>query len=368
MELPTSHRVPLRWLLEHGGETIRYRLRREIAPPQATTPEEMLALVTALPAGKGITAIVKRQKDTGIWGGNLLATGPVSKDGIKEAGTIPQYRRLLQLGLPTDQRPYRLAERTLFRLLSRDEDPALLLEFQKLAKAEPLAMEWIRSLQREAATAALAEAGHIEDPRIRGAAHKIASGISQFLRSPLAAKPFVRSGSSTILNPEAYPPTWYSLAMMAAMPNLQRERAGFTERLGQYLAHPAPKKAFVVQVGKKSLKPTHLLLGDPIEADSKGVPKDLPLALHFLELLARIGGIGASANAMKVLGRMLKDCDENGVWNPKGLRAAPKAVNKVTYHAFPLDLETKTPEWKQVDVTFRLALITKLMGWTIEYV
>ena len=368
MELPTSHRVPLRWLLEHGGETIRYRLLREIAPPQATTPEEMLALVTALPAGKGITAIVKRQKDTGIWGGNLLATGPVSKDGIKEAGTIPQYRRLLQLGLPTDQRPYRLAERTLFRLLSRDEDPALLLEFQKLAKAEPLAMEWIRSLQREAATAALAEAGHIEDPRIRGAAHKIASGISQFLRSPLAAKPFVRSGSSTILNPEAYPPTWYSLAMMAAMPNLQRERAGFTERLGQYLAHPAPKKAFVVQVGKKSLKPTHLLLGDPIEADGKGLPKDVPLALHYIELLARIGALPHDPVATKVLGRLLKDTDDHGIWLPKNLRSAPKAIDHASYHMWPLVAETKSNESRQADVTFRLALIAKVLGWSLEFV
>src|ERR1041385_4161604 len=103
VELPTSHRVPLRWLLEHGGETIKYRTLREIAPPLASTPDELQALVAELPAGKGIPAIVKRQKETGIWGANLLATGPVSKDGIKEAGTIPQYRRLLQLGLPTDR-------------------------------------------------------------------------------------------------------------------------------------------------------------------------------------------------------------------------------------------------------------------------
>ncbi len=203
---------------------------------------------------------------------------------------------------------------------------------------------------------------------MRGSAHKIANEISEFLRSPLAEKPFVRSGSATVLHADAHPPDWSAIAMVAAMPNLQRERAGFTERLRNYLAQPMPKKAFALAVGKKKVKPTHLLLGDPIEADSKGVPKDLPLALHFLELLARIGGIGASANAGKVLARVLKDCDENGVWNPKGLRAAPKAVNKASYHTFPLDLETKAPEWKQVDVTFRLGLITKLMGWSIEYV
>ena len=49
---------------------------------------------------------------------------------------------------------------------------------------------------REAASAALAEAGHAEDPRLRGAGHKIASAISQFLRSPLAEKPFLKSGQA----------------------------------------------------------------------------------------------------------------------------------------------------------------------------
>lgn len=219
-----------------------------------------------------------------------------------------------------------------------------------------------------AATAALAESGNVEDPRVRGAAHKIATEISEYLRSPLAEKPFVRSGAASVLHPEACPPDWYSLAMVAAMPNLQRERAGFTERLRHFLAQPAPKKTFALALGKKKVKPTHLIMGDPIEADSKGVAKDLPLALHFIELLARIGGVAESPNAMKVLGRMLKDCDETGVWNPKGLRGAPKATSKVSYHAYPLDPETKAAEWKQVDVTFRLALIAKLMGWHLEYV
>ena len=175
-----------------------------------------------------------------------------------------------------------MADRVLFRLLSRDEDPSLLFEFQKVAKSEPRAVEWARNVIREAASAALAEGGHIDDPRLRGAAHKIASNVSQFLRSPIAEKPFVRSGSASLLHPEAYPPTWYSVAMIAAMPNLQRERAGFTERLGHYLAQPAPKKAFAIALGKKRIKPQHLLLGDPIEADSKGTPKDLAAraALH----------------------------------------------------------------------------------------
>ncbi|MBK8005038.1 MAG: hypothetical protein IPK12_14220 [Gemmatimonadetes bacterium] len=126
---------------------------------------------------------------------------------------------------------------------------------------------------------------------MRGSAHKIASEVSEFLRSPIAEKPFVRSGASTILNPEATPPTWLSLALVASMPALQRERAAFTERLGHYLSLPTPKKAWALAIGKKKLKPTHILLGDPIECDAKGTPKDLPLALHFLEMMARIGAL-----------------------------------------------------------------------------
>ena len=326
----------------------------------------MEALGEAILNAKTTQAITKKQKDNGIWGGNLLALAPSAKDGIKEIGTVPQHRRLLQIGVPHSARPFKLAERTFFRVLSRDEDPALLFEFQKFAKDSTAAVEWVREHFREAATAALAEAGYQEDPRIRGAAHKIASSVSQFLRSPLAEKPFAKAGAKAVLDPEAHPPTWYSVAMIAALPNLQRERAGFTERLGQYLALPAPKKAFAVLVGKKAIKPDYLLLGDPIEADAKGNAKDIPLALYTIELLARLGALHTAPVATRVLARLLSECDEHGVWAPKGLKSQPKPFSKVTYHWYPLHPETKAPESKVVDVTFRLALIAKVLGWQLQ--
>jgi hypothetical protein len=255
----------------------------------------------------------------------------------------------------------------LFRLLSRDEDPSLLFEFQKSVKSDPEAEAWARGIMREASSAALAEAGYGDDPRLRGAGHKIASAISQFLRSPLAEKPFIKNGKQMVLHPEAHPPSWYSVAMLASMPNLQRERAGFTERLGHYLAQPAPKKAFVILVGKKTVKPQHLILGDPIEADPKGHAKDIPLALHYIELLARMGALEWAPVATKVLGRLLQDCDDTGVWRPKNLRSLPKQGNKITYHYYPLHLDAKTTEGKEVDITFRLAVIAKVLGWSLSY-
>lgn len=317
---------------------------------------------------KASLAVAKKQKDTGVWGGNLLGLAPSAAQGIKDVGTVPQYRRLLQLGWPRDTRPFKLADRILFRLLSRDESPELLFEYQKLVAAEPAAAEWVRSLLREGASCALAESGHEDDPRLRGSAHRIASAVSQFLRSPLAQKPFVKSGKNLLLHPEAHPPSWYSVAMVAAMPTLQRERAGFTERLGNYLAQPAPKKVFAVQLGKRLLKPIHFLLGDPIEADAKGMPKDIPLALHYIELLARISALHTAPGATKVLARLIKDCDDRGVWSPKGLRSQPKAANKITYHYYPLQTEAKAAASREADVTFRLGLIAKLLGWSLEFI
>ncbi len=325
------------------------------------------AAQAAVVDSKPAMAVVKKQKDTGVWGGNLLGLAASAAQGIKDVGTIPQYRRLLQLGWPRASRPFKLGDRVLFRLLSRDEDPALVFEFQKMVKSDVEAETWARGIMREAASAALAEAGYAEDPRLRGAGHKIANAISQFLRSPLAEKPFVKAGKQIVLHPEAHPPSWYSVAMLSFMPNLQRERAGFTERLGHYLAQPAPKKSFVIQVGKRTVKPQHLLLGDPIETDAKGHPTDLPLALHYIELMARMGALPWAPVASKALGRLLKDTDEQGVWRPKNLRSQPKALNKITYHYYPLLADAKTTEGREVDVTFRLSLIAKLLGWPIEY-
>lgn len=321
----------------------------------------------AVTESKAAQAVVKKQKDDGTWGGNLLGLAASAAQGIKDVGTIPQYRRLVQLAWPRTGRPFKLSDRVLFRLLSRDEDPALQFEYQKLVSNGPEAALWARMTTHEAATATLAEAGHVEDPRVRGAAHKIANAVSQFLRSPIAEKPFTKAGGQLVLHSEAHPPSWYSVAMIAAMPNLQRERAGFTERLGHYLAQPAPKKAFGVAVGKKVVKPQHLLLGDPIEADAKGTPKDLPLALYYIELLARMGALQWAPVATKVLARTLKDCDNRGVWAPKNLRSQPKALNRMTYHYYPLNIEGKTTEEREVDVTFRLALIANLLGWSIDY-
>lgn len=331
-------------------------------------PDRVAALQAAVLADRGANAIARKQKDTGLWGGNLLGYSANKTYGWKEAGTVFQYRRLLELGWTPDQRWFKLADRFLFRLLSRDEDPALLVEFQRAAKTDPGLGIWARNMFREAAASALSRAGHIEDPRLRGAAHKVASDISAYLRSELLAKPFRKQSGKTILDPLATPPTIFGVEMLAFMPAVQRERAGFVERLATYFSTPAPKRAFFILAGKKFLKPTFELLGDPMRSDAQGHVPDVPLAVYWLELLARLGIVRQIPSASRVLARLFSETDDQGIWSPKNLRALPKATNPVVTHWFPLEGPGKSPAQRQTDITFRLALIARLMGIPVEVV
>lgn len=326
---------------------------------------------------KPALAIARKQRHTGLWGGNLLGPAAARPYGWTEAGTATQYRRLLELGWPADHRVIRLADRFLFQLLARvepdDPDPdlatrarALLVEFERPARSDPELARWARQLGREAAAAALARAGHSEDPRLRGAAHRIATDISQYLRSELAQNPFRKVKGKTVLDPLASPPTLFAVEMLAFLPALQRERAGFLERLGAHFSSPAPRRAWMVAAGQKLFKPLFPILGDPLGADARGRVSDIPFALYWLELLARLGLVRQVPSATRVLAHFLANCSPQGVWSPKNLRALPKLSNPTASHYYPLEGPGRSPAQRQTDVTFRLALIAKLLGMQIE--
>jgi hypothetical protein len=279
---------------------------------------------------------VKKQKDTGVWGGNLLGVTPNKAAGIKDVGTIHQYLRIAELRWSRESRPHRLGSRLLLRLLSRDPDPKLLFEFVKYSAAEAGVEPRVRQVIREAAAAALAASGFGDDPRVRGAAHAVANQISTF-----------------------------SVALLAHLPAVQRERAGLIERLGAYLGQPTAKRVFGIVCGKKVLKQSFVLLGDPLRVTASGQTDDVPFALYWLELLARLGILRHSTSTPKFWARLAKDCDADGVWHPKNLRSLPKRVLPWSYHSFPLEGDAKSIESRQSDVTFRMALIARLAGWEI---
>src|SRR5439155_4200965 len=111
LELPTSHRLPLSWLVEAASPPIVNRAYAEVVPEAERDSARLEALRESVLHYKPTQAIARKQKATGLWGGNLLAPAPSKGYGWTEPGTVFQYRRLLELGWPPSERVFRNADR-----------------------------------------------------------------------------------------------------------------------------------------------------------------------------------------------------------------------------------------------------------------
>src|SRR5207253_5600963 len=104
------HRLRLSWLLEAASPPLVYRAYAEVAPEAERDPERLASLRQAVLDYKPAQANARKQKATGLWSGNLLAPGASKVYGWTEPGTVYQYRRLIELGWPPGQRPFRDAD------------------------------------------------------------------------------------------------------------------------------------------------------------------------------------------------------------------------------------------------------------------
>lgn len=296
----------------------------------------------------------------------MLTLPSTRAEHFEGIGTINAVRRLLEYGWDRDTPPLVHARRVLFRLLAEDDDPDYLFEFSNGKGVDEDSARRGRAILREAAAATLAQAGYEGDPRLRGAARRIVERVAGYLRSPLAQKPFVRVGNQHVLPPEAAPPSVYALLMLAYMPLFRTEHHDAMELLYHHLSQPLPRQEPMQLCGKKIVAQPHLVLGDLLP-NRNAADEDVVLAITWLELMARLGYLKRNDNWCKLYERFLDDRDAEGVWHPhKGL-AAVKSSNPFLWPMYPLEDHMSGDErWS--DVTFRLGLIGRLAGRTIDLV
>ena len=322
--------------------------------------------VAALPfTHKPALLLAVQQAPDGTWPGGMLSV-PTGKGGpFDGVGTIPAVRRLMEYGWNRDTPPLLHARRILFRLLAEDDDPAFLFELGKSGMDED-ATKRGRALLREAAAATLAQAGYEGDPRLRGAARRILNRMADYLRSPLAQKPFIRQGNQHMLAAEACPPSIYAVTMLAYMPLFRAEHHREMDAMYQHLTQPQPRQEAVQLCGKQVIPVPHLVLGDYLP-HRNAVDADVPFALYWLELMARLGYLKRNENWSRLFERFLEDRDRTGVWHPhKGMNAAT-SDSAYVWPAYPLEAE-QTGDDRWTDITFRLGLIARLSGRTIEII
>lgn len=357
--------VPASWLLTHGAPPVQYRVLRDVVPLAGG-----VSALARLPyASRAGWHLLSMQQDDGSWPGGMLAVPAGS--ALEGIGTIPAFRRLVELGWDVDAPGMMATRRLLFRLLAEDTDPTLLAELRPAGDDDDLVLRG-RRLLREAAACALAQAGFEDDPRLRGAARRLIDRVHTFLKSPLAQKPWIRLGNQHVLPHEAAPPSFHLLVMLSYMPQFRSEHYQFMDQLYQWLTQPWPRQAPVQQVGEQLIEQPHLVLGDFLTTRS-ALDGDMPSALGWLETMARMGILNRHEGWVKLLDRTLDDRGRRGVWTPPRSMAMPAQLPVWSWPLLPLhdppmgaDTEASDAAGLSADVTFRLALIARLAGRVLE--
>ena len=353
---------PLTWLLDHAAAPIKYRSIVDVAKLPIAAEQVATLPFTHRPA---LTLAMSQQVD-GTWNHAMLAVPSARAEHFDGVGTISAVRRLLEYGWDKDTPPLTHARRVLFRLLAEDDDRELLFELGGKDAADDDMAKRGRAILREAAAAALAQAGYEGDPRLRGAARRITERMAAYLRSPLAQKPFVRMGNQHVLPNEAAPPSIYSLLMLAYMPLFRTEHHDAMALLYTHLSAPLPRQEAIQLCGKRVVAQPHLVLGDPLP-NRNAADADVVFAVTWLELMARLGYLRRNDNWSKLYERFLDDRGADGVWHPhKGMNAA-RSQNPFVWPMYPLEDHMSGDE-RWTDVTFRLGLIGRLSGRTITVV
>ena len=348
---------PLGWILSNASSAIQYRAITDISGFTDAKERYRQLSLSFLPALR----LAFSQSLDGTWGGSMLG---VPQGNGSQVGTIPAFRRLLEYGWEKDSPPLIRARRVLFRLLAEDHDVDQLYEFREPSGDDPDLIRRARNILREAAAAALAHAGYEGDPRLRGAARRILARVGSYLDSPLAERPWARVGNRQVLVAEAHPPSIHVLTMVAHMPLFRSENHSVVNRLLTYLSQPLPRQEAYQQVGKHIVAQPQLVLGDPLSSRNIA-DSDVPFALTWLELMARLGFLRKNEGWVSLFERFLDDRDRDYVWHPHRGTAKPQTSNPDVWVQFPLD-EGSEGEDRWSDVTFRIGLIAKLLGRPIE--
>ena len=350
--------VPISWLVDNGSPPIVYRTLVDLARV-SPVPDKLASLIYGYSPA---IMLAVSQRPEGTWNNAMLAVPAARSADFEGVGTIVAYRRLLEYGWDRDAPPLFHARRILFRLLAADNDPNLLFELAEKGRTDEETVRRSRVLLREAAAAALAQAGYEGDPRLRGAALRLLHRVTSFVRSPLAADAWVGAPGKRTLAPGAAPPSYFFLLMLAYMPLFRLEHASEMNDLLKYLTNPASEAS----QGNHGGAQRYVVTGDPLSSDGL-VQGDIAFAISWLELTARLGFLKRNGSWSAIFSSLLEQCDELAVWRAQRGQTLSRPGHAFVWPSFPLAANVSADEQER-ELTFRLAMIGRFSGRPVEFV
>src|SRR5688500_17892868 len=118
--------------------------------------------------------------------------------------------------------------------------------------------------------------------------------------------------------------------------------------------------------GTKAVPAPYLILGDPLP-HRNAADADVPFALLWLELMARLNFLRRNEGWSRLFERFHDDRNRDGIWHPHKCMVAPTSENPMVWASYPLETQG-TGEERWTDITFRLGLIARLSGRPIELI
>lgn len=373
--------LPLKWFAQYGRPAALYRVMGELLDEDQALDFDLLPSLNDLeveilnnPEALSLNA---SQTPEGRWGNALLPLRDYEGEG-EVISTYSAYCRLLDLGWSEENAAVRLTSRLFFHILSSAYNSVEGDENSDDLDPERLSSNTsYRELAREAAAAALAQAGYDTDPRLLGYAAKLIKKVDRFIQRVFGmdeSKPnyeqWVKIGSSHVLPADAAPPSVYMLQMLAHMPGIHTQYRAEMRRLIKYLArkphqHIIDGAAPLQLLGKDIIEQPHLVTGDPLQVHYN---MDGGLAeryeLFWLEVLAKLGFLSQNPAWVKRYQRVIDACDPiDGVWNGEyrvveSLKLPPGWVMDCLRVLDGVECE--------VDLNLRIALVGRYLGRELE--
>ena len=170
-----------------------------------------------------------------------------------------------------------------------------------------------------------------------------------------------------MLAAEVAAPSFNTLLMLAHMPQFRSEHHEAMDRLYTFLSQPWPRQQAIQQVGAHLIEQPHLVLGDLLPTRNV-MDADMPSSLAWLEIMARLGFLRKHEGWQRLFDRLLDDRDRKGIWHPPRSVVMPEQVPSWSWPVMPLSERGGAIDPMSIDVTFRLGLIARLSGRTIELI
>lgn len=388
--LADVYMFPLSQFREDAPAPLAFRSVVDVAEEDLPVGDPLEVAVLEYPAALALEAA---QDDDGVWSNSIVET-------------FKAYRQLLEYGWSEDMPALALTRRLFFKLLSAADEPELYFEFK--GRADSHNREYYRNLVREIASAGLAIGGYGEDPRLRGAVRKTIDRVKAFFAALDEGRAWKKIGSRAVICLErtrdsgggagesfVSPPSVYTLVTLAHMPDFRTENRAFVRRLLAYLSAAPVTSSPALHVGREIIDAPYIVDGDPFARP--GFELNFTLDPHRDALPsahahahahadahagAQAGGITyGSRNIgldntlfwLEVLAR-LEVLDSNPAWMDKFYRAIEvveagspqKAGTGPEADAGPEAVSGLYTADMMHEVTFRLGLIARLLGWNIK--